>query len=356
MKNKTKNLPLNVAIVGFGGMGTQHAATMKSVDEIKLIGSYDILEERQEAAKSLGITAYPSFEDVLEDQQIDIILIATPNHLHKELSIRAMQAGKHVICEKPVTLCAEDLEVIIEASLQYSRVFTVHQNRRWDEDFCIAKKVYEDGTIGNIYNVESRVMGSQGIPGDWRTKKEYGGGMLLDWGIHLADQLLWLFPKKISKVYCELGYILGGECDDTVKLHLHFEDGMTALIEVCTWNMEILPRWYINGMDGTMTIRDFWFKLGSITRLVNDTKNNTKPIEAGKGITKTMAPRDPRTLEMLQLPRIKLDVCDYYRNVVNTILGEEELIVKPSESLRVMRLMDIARKSAELGQVLEFEE
>ena len=344
-----------LVIVGFGGMGSQHAKTLESVEEVQCAGTYDILEERQKAASALGIYAYPSFESVLSDEQVDIVLIATPNHLHKDLSISAMRAGKHVICEKPVTLCAAELEEIIDVSHKYQRVFTVHQNRRWDEDFRMVKKIHEDNTIGHIYNIESRVMGSQGIPGDWRTKMEFGGGMLLDWGVHLADQLLWLMPQKISKVYCELGHLLGGECDDTVRLHLYFEDGLKALLEVCTWNMEALPRWYVNGMDGTMTVRDFWIKMGSITRLKEDVKNNTKPIEAGKGITKTMAPRDSETLEMLHLPRIKLDVRDFYRNVIKAIDSEEELIVEPSQSLRVMRLIDTARKSAELGQVIPFE-
>ena len=60
-------------------------------------------------------------------------------------------------------------------------------------------------------------MGSQGIPGDWRTKREFGGGMLLDWGIHLTDQLLWMVPGRLNRIYCKLGHILGGECDDSVK-------------------------------------------------------------------------------------------------------------------------------------------
>ena len=353
--NQSKELPLGIAIVGFGGMGSQHARTVKGVTELKLMGSFDILEERQILAESMGVHAYSSFEEMLADEKVDIVLIATPNHLHKGMCIDALQAGKNVICEKPVTMCAADLEEVIAVSEKCGKIFTVHQNRRWDEDFLIAKKVYEVGTIGKIYNIESRVMGSQGVPADWRLKLEFGGGMMLDWVIHISDQMLWLFPKKISKVYCRLGYILGGECDDNVELHLYFEDGMKALLEVTTWNMETLPRWYMNGMDGTMTIRDFWFKQGSITRLKEDIKNNTKPIEAGKGITKTMAPRDANTLEMLALPRIKSDVCDFYRNVVGAITQGEELIVKPSEALRVMRLIDLARKSAELEQVLDFE-
>ncbi len=345
----------NVAIVGFGAMGHQHAKMMEQVEEVNLLGSYDISNERQMIARDMGLFVYSSLNDLLDDPKVDIVLIATPNHLHKDIAIRAMRAGKHVICEKPVTLCAKDLEDIIAVAKECNRIFTVHQNRRWDEDFLMVKKVHEDQTIGKLYRIESRVMGSQGIPGDWRTKREFGGGMLLDWGIHLADQLLWLMPQKISTIYCTLGHILGGECDDSVELHLNFEDGLQALIEVRTWNMELLPRWYVNGMDGTMTVRDFWIRLGSITRLKEDVKNNTKPIEAGKGITRTMAPRDPETLETLQLPRFKVSVRDFYRNVTKAIAGEENLIVRPEQSLRVMRLMDVARISAEMNQVVSFE-
>jgi predicted dehydrogenase len=349
------NKPLNVAIIGFGGMGGHHAKAIEQVEDVNLSGTFDVLSERQAYSKSLGYKAYPSFESVLDDVNVDIALIATPNHLHKSLSIKALEAGKHVICEKPATINAAELEDILKAAEAAGRIFVVHQNRRWDEDFRVVKKVFEEETIGSFYNVESRVMGSQGIPGDWRTKLEFGGGMLLDWGVHLVDQLLWLFPWKIKRIYCKLGYVLGGECDDRVHLKLTFENGMDALVEVCTWNMETLPRWYVNGMTGSMTISDFWFKHGSITRLVEDVENNTKAVDAGKGITKTVAPRDSKTLELLELPRIKMDVADFYRNAAAAIRGEDKLIVKPEESLRVMRLMDAARRSAELDQILDFE-
>lgn len=351
----TKKAPLGIAIVGFGGMGSQHAKTLQSVEELKLIGTYDILNSRQEFARSLGFSPFETFESLLADPQVDIVLIATPNHIHKELSIRSMRAGKHVICEKPVTLNAAELEEILAVSHECNRVFVVHQNRRWDDDFRAVKQVFEDNLIGKIFTIESRVMGSQGIPGDWRTKQEFGGGMLLDWGIHLTDQMLWMVPEKVKRIYCKLGHLLGGECDDSVHLYLTFESGLQALIEVGTWNMEPLPRWYLAGINGAMTIKDFWFSESSITRLKNNVINNTKPIDAGKGITKTMAPRDPNTLEHLEPPHQKFDVCDYYRNVVGAIRGQCELIVKPEESLRVMKLMDAARLSAEQDCVLNFE-
>ena len=97
-----------LAIVGFGGMGSQHAKMLGSVSDVfRLAGIYDIREERQQYAAKLGLSPFASYEELLASPDVDVVLIATPNHLHRPLSIQALQAGKHVICEKPAMLNAE---------------------------------------------------------------------------------------------------------------------------------------------------------------------------------------------------------------------------------------------------------
>ena len=173
-----------LAIVGFGGMGSQHAKMLGSVSDVfRLAGIYDIREERQQYAAKLGLSPFASYEELLASPDVDVVLIATPNHLHRPLSIQALQAGKHVICEKPAMLNAEELEDVLAVARKSGRVFVVHQNRRWDDDFRAVKQVLKGNSLGKVFTIESRIMGSQGIPGDWRTKREFGGGMLLDWGI-----------------------------------------------------------------------------------------------------------------------------------------------------------------------------
>lgn len=88
-----------------------------------------------------------------------------------------------------------DLAEMIEASEKYGKLFTVYQNRRWDGDFLTAKKIVDENMLGEISRIESRVHGSRGIPGDWRQLPEHGGGMILDWGVHLLDQVLMLKGK-----------------------------------------------------------------------------------------------------------------------------------------------------------------
>ena len=129
MSEKTK-----IAIVGYGGMGSWHGKYLLKSDVAELAGIYDIREERCNVARENGIHVYSSFEEVLADESVKIITIATPNQLHKPLAIAAMKAGKNVISEKPVTLSSEDLQEIFDASKKYNRLFTTHQNRRWDPD------------------------------------------------------------------------------------------------------------------------------------------------------------------------------------------------------------------------------
>ena len=100
----------NIAIVGYGGQGGWHATHALKSDVIALGGIFDIKEERQQAARDAGIKAYDSFEDVLADKNIDIVVCATPNDVHKDIVIRALEAGKNVVCEKPVALSIEDVD------------------------------------------------------------------------------------------------------------------------------------------------------------------------------------------------------------------------------------------------------
>lgn len=82
----------------------------------------------------------------------------------------------------------------------------VHQNRRWDPDFLTVKKMYDKNALGKFCRIESRVQGANGIPGDWRKFEEKGGGMMLDWGVHLIDQMVYMLPELPESVYCQYFY------------------------------------------------------------------------------------------------------------------------------------------------------
>ena len=343
-----------LAIVGYGGMGSWHAELIKDFDNLFVYGIYDIKEERREAAKKQGYKVFDSLDEVCENKDVDIVLIATPNDFHKPIAIKAMEAGKNVVSEKPVTLSSTDLQEMIVTANRCGVVFTVHQNRRWDGDFRTAKKIYDDRLLGEVFKIESRVHGSRGIPGDWRGKKEHGGGMILDWGVHILDQMLIMIPEKIKKVYATLTHVTNAEVDDGFTVYLTFESGKTALLEVGTSNFINLPRWYIEGENGTAEITDFNCN-GKIICVKSWADKDVKPVKTAAGLTKTMAPRTEETVVELPLPVVQTDIHDFYKNVVAAIEGKEQQLISHSELMRVMKLMEAIFESAEKAQVVDFE-
>ncbi len=338
---------MNLAIVGYGGMGSwHHKSIVENVKEIKVVGAWDIRQEALEKAKENGLKAYESFQAVLKDEAIDIVTIATPNDFHKDLAIAALRAGKNVVCEKPVTLNAGELEEIMMVAKETGKLFSIHQNRRWDKDYCMVKKVLSEGTIGKPYFIESRVQGSRGAMHGWRGHKMNGGGMLLDWGVHLIDQIMDLFDSKVLSVEGHLVSVKTPEVEDNIKVTLRFENGVTAMLEMATNCFINQPRWHVSCENGTMQI-DGWSCAGKMVQL-----NTSAPLEwaddivyTEAGPTRTMAPRPPETTIELPLPEVETNWSDYYKNIVNVIEGKAELIVKPEEALRVMKVIDLLFQS-----------
>lgn len=339
---------LNLVIVGYGGMGGWHRMFAQKSDVVNLLGVYDIAPDRCKLAEENDIYAYPSLEAVLADERVDLITVATPNDVHKEIVIKALDAGKNVICEKPVTMQVSDLDDMIAAAERNNRIFTVHQNRRWDTDFLVIKQIYDSGEIGELINVESRVQGSRGIPGDWRGMKQHGGGMLLDWGIHLIDQMMQMINEKVTRVYCTFDHITNVEVDDGFKLTITFESGKTAFVEVGTYNFVSMPRWYMRCTNGGALVAD-WKSDCNVVKCKYLHEDGVVPVKTAAGLTKTMAPRNEHTTETYTLPQPEADVHDFYRNVCKAIKGEETQLVTHAQLRRVLRVIETSFRSVEEG-------
>ena len=345
-----------VAVVGYGGMGSWHVRHILERGVVELAGIYDIKKERVDLAIERGIYAYPSFEAVLADKTVDFITIATPNEWHKPLAIAALRAGKHVISEKPVTLSSADLAEICAVANECGKLFTAHQNRRWDCDYRMIREVYHSGKIGRVTCVESRYHGSRGIPGDWRGKKEHGGGMIFDWGIHLIDQAFGIVDdRKLERVYCKCDHITNTEVDDGFKLDLYFEGDLTFRIEVCTTNFISLPRFYIAGVNGTGCVND-WKDDCRLVLCRSWEDKDVAPVVTAAGFTKTMAPRDEKTTYEEFITRPETDVHEFYRNFADAIDGKCTQYVTHKQLARSMRVMEAAFRSDEIGAPVAFED
>ena len=344
----------NVVVIGYGGQGGWHADHALKSDVVTLRGVYDIKEERNRLAESRGIKAYSSLDEICADPGAEICVVATPNDVHEDIVVRLLQSGHNVICEKPVALSVASFDRMSAAAKQSGKLFTVHQNRRWDVDFLAIKEIVQSGKIGAPINIESRIHGSRGIPSDWRCKKQYGGGMILDWGVHLIDQILQIIPQKIEKVYCETTNITTKEVDDGFKLLLTFEGGARSLVEVGTYNFLALPRFYLQAEKGTALITD-WRQKARVAYCKAWNEADVLPVQTAAGITKTMAPRDEVTTDTFEIEKPEADVHDFYRNYVAAIDGRETQFVTHDQILRVMRVMTASFESADSGLPVFFE-
>lgn len=350
---KDKNI--GIAVIGYGGMGGWHTEKIQKIKGAELIGIYDILDERCRLSEQKGIHAFCSRDELLNDDRVELVTVATPNDFHKEIVLAALAAGKNVICEKPAALNSTDLEEMIAAANKVGKLFTVHQNRRWDEDYLSAKKIIDENKLGRVYNIESRVQGDRGVPGDWRNRKAQGGGMVLDWGVHLLDQVLMLKEKqKLVSVYAELTFVTSDEVDDGFRTMLRFDDNTTAYVEVTTSNFVKLPRWYILGENGSALIED-WSLKGKIIKVSDWENRDAVPVLAGAGLTKTMAPRTDDTIKKFGLPKVKADWGQYYDNVIAALNGEQEILITHEQVRRSTKLMEAIFESAEKNSVVKFE-
>lgn len=346
---------VKIAIIGCGGMGGYHLGRMSSCGLFDVVGIYDIDPAVKKKADARHIPFFKSVDELFAYPGLQAVLIATPNDVHKQYAVAAAEHGLAVLCEKPVTLSCADLQEMLDAAEKNGTLFSVHQNRRWDHDYLCMKKIVEDGTIGHVYKIESKVAGSHGIPGAWRKVKSQGGGMIFDWGVHLMDQILLFNQSPITSVKCVTSYVYQEEVDDGFELEITFEDGMFVNITIETNCFVKVPRWVLYGMDGTAVINSFNDHDGKIIAVKSRIDSKLKGVQAGNGFTKTMADRSKSTVRRSRLPRISDDGLDLYRNFCKCVLEKtpEKSIITGKQLMRVMKLIEYSFESAEKNEVLK---
>lgn len=226
---------IRIGIIGHGFMGHEHEKMLTHMDGIRLVGFSDRDPEQLQDVQP-GLKRYASNEALLKDPQVQVVLIAANNNQHHDLVIQAAEAGKDIICEKPVALSVEELDDMVKAVNACGVRFTVHHQRRFDPDFRTMKAVLDSGTLGDVYTIKSSLYGFNGNMHDWHVYVSEGGGMLFDWGVHLLDQILWMMPgAKVKSVFADLRNVINFEVDDYFKILLKFDNGILAEVELGTY-------------------------------------------------------------------------------------------------------------------------
>lgn len=338
-------------VLGYGAMGMWHAGHLKKSGFADAAGVYDIDPDRRALAREHGFQVFDSMEELLQCEA-DMAVAATPNESHDELACMLLRTGKHVLVEKPAALNEKELLHMYAEAEKTGKILAVHMNRRFDRDFLAVQNVLTQGLLGSPFRLESRIHGSRGVPDGWR-RKNPGGGMLYDWGVHLIDQALLAFQDDLPvRVYCRMSHILEKEVDDGFALTMYYGDGKTVIIEVSTCNFIPMPRFYLCGTTGTAVIRD-WREPCQVTQCTAWREEDVMPVIRGNGITKTMSPRDELTTRSFQTEQRLGDPYELLRNFCAAAEGKEELLVKKEQTLSVMRVIDAAFRSAETGSPVE---
>ncbi len=336
-------------------MGAIHAKQLiKKNTRAVLKGIFDIdISRCNNIAKDNDICIYSTLDEMLCDPELDIIVVAVPNYLHKDICISALEHKKTVLSEKPIAITYEDAVAMYDSAERNGVILAVDQNRRYNYDFQTVKNMIDNGKLKDVYRIESYADASNPIPDGWRLVKEEGGGMILDWGVHLIDQILQIFTGKITHIYCRTLSLRYPEIDDNFDLELCFDDSIIAKIGVMTNNYVPRARWRVYGKQHTMIMRGW---NGDVSVIENKQKNNSVSAAGDpSNCTRTMRENsfDDIIVNNIELVRDFDDSIDpVYDQLINAIEGGE-LSVTPEQVLRVMKVLDAAFMSAEKKQLIK---
>lgn len=345
---------IKVGIIGFGYMGQFHLNKMKQFDDVKAVCAFDNDESKLKDAKDAGMEAYDTLEKFIE-QELDLVIIATPNQWHAQYAIACMQSGSHVLCEKPATMSVKELDEVIACSEETGKFFTVHQQRRFDSDYRAICEVINKGTIGNVTTIESRVLGERGVCFGWRAEPEYGGGMLYDWGVHLIDQILMLYPgEQVVSVNARILSILTPKVDDFFEITMMLSNGVCAKVIVGTFALQKLPRWFVFGDRGTMKLDNLCSTEGGIARIKGDVEGFDSVVgQKVIGPSRTMAPLKPEYLETIAVPEQENMDMEFWNNIVAAVKGEAVPYVTTEQIRRQMLIVEKAFEASKTNQTIK---
>ena len=347
---------MNLGIIGFGFMGHCDADMMATFpdDEIRLVAVADTDPKQLEDAPE-GVIRCSSAEELLKIDEINVVMISTPNPSHLEMVVKSARAGKNIICEKPAAMNVAQFDEMVKVVEECGVLFTVHQQRRWDKDFRIMKEVYDRRMVGDMYVIKSQLYGFNGNMHDWHVYPEMGGGMLYDWGVHLIDQILWMVDSEIDSVYADLRNVINEKVDDYFNILVKFKNNVTAEIELGTYYLTPKRAWFIGGNKGSALIDNFDGS-GKIVRTAHLLENVPGKITmTAAGPTRSFGPAASGLLTEEPLPEVDVSHRMYFEHFLKALSGEEEIIVKPAQVRRVLAFMEAVRESARTGEAVRFE-
>ncbi len=336
---------INVGIVGYGFAGRRFHTYLVGLAkglQVHAVATRDPARQQQ-AREEQRCKVTATLDDLLVDDAIQLIVLATPHATHRDLAIRAMDAGKHVVTDKVMCLSVAEADDMIAASKRNGVMLSVFHNRRWDWDYQTVRKVIAEGLLGKPYLFEMAVMGF-GRPRGWRAEAAQSGGVLYDWGAHLVDQALQLVSAPIVNVWCHIKYgAWGVDIGNYAKLVLRFADDTVAEINTGNLARKTKPRWYVLGDRGALLKegldpQERAMLSGNIDAAQEDPAQRARVYTGFDGMATEMV-----------VDSVRSSWRAYYQNVADVLSKGAQLEVTPESVRRDIAVFDAAMESVRSG-------
>ncbi len=341
--------PLHVALVGYGFVGKIfHAPLIASVDGLALRSVV--------SSNPTGVHAdfpdarvTPQLADVLADPVVDVVVIATPNALHSGQAHAALDAGKHVVVDKPFTVSVAEADAVREHAIQAGRVLSVFHNRRYDADFLTLRQLIADTALGEVTQFESHFDRFRPEVRDrWRERMGPGAGLWYDLGPHLLDQVLLLFGPPLGITVDIAVQRAGAETDDYFHAMLRYPR-LRVILHASTLMAASDLRFSVHGTRGSfvkhgLDSQEDALKAGRTpgdATWGQDARPGTLTSVDGDGVLRRSVAGEPG------------DYRRYYAAVRDAIRGVGPNPVPASDALAVMHLIEAGIRSASLRQEVE---
>lgn len=358
---------VKVGIIGCGGIANgKHMPGLSTVENAQMVAFCDIVEERAiEAAKKYGTPdakVYTDYKEMLKDESIEVVHVLTPNKSHSFITIDALEAGKHVMCEKPMAKTYEEGKAMVEAAKRTGKKLTIGYQNRLRPDSLYMHSVAERGDLGDIYLAKAHAVRRRAVPtwGVFLNEEEQGGGPLIDIGTHALDLTLWMMnnykPKSVmGNVYkawagrTSEANAFGAwnqeeyTVEDSAFAFITMENGATIQLDAS---------WALNTLDVKEAKTTLFGTIAGADMEENSVRVNgeefgkfyTRKAELGAGGVAFYNGKSsqPHELEAQQW--------------IDAVINDTEPLVKPEQALVVTQILEAIYESAKTGKPVFFNE
>lgn len=336
--------PIKTAIVGFGSVAEKmHAPLIDVCPDLELVASVERRTNRCEELYT-GVTTFKSLEALLKADAADLIVITTPNEFHFPMAMQCLEAGKHVVVDKPVTIFSHEAEELNKLAEEKGLICSVFHNRRYDGDFLTLQKLVRKGDLGDLVYLESHFDRYRpDVSDNWREKEVPGNGITFDLGSHLIDQVVLLFglPKWIQADIRKQR--TGAIADDYFDITLDYGSLKAKVTAGALVNVPT-PKFLLLGKNGSyqkfgLDVQEVAFKLGQKPEGTN------WGVEPAESWGKLFLSEETTAYETLPGNYRIL-----YQNVADAILKGTNLDITIPQTISVLKIIEASFVSAELGK------